>query len=65
VRRNPNAVLIDWRTASSQHPEYFGPDGIHIGTVGARAYTLLIVKQLQPLLSADAVRKKSTIHPEE
>jgi hypothetical protein len=56
VRRYPNAVLIDWRAASSQHPEYFGPDGIHIGTVGARAYTLLIVEQLRPFLSTGTAR---------
>ena len=41
VRRYPNAVLIDWRAASSTHPEYFGADGIHIGAAGARAYTQL------------------------
>ncbi len=58
VRRYPNAVLIDWRTASSAHPEYFGPDGIHIGTVGSRAYTQLIVDQLKPLLVAEPLRKK-------
>ena len=59
VRRYPNAVLIDWRSVGSSHPEYFGADGIHIGTAGARAYTLLIVEQLQPLLAADAPRKKA------
>lgn len=58
VRRYPNAVLIDWRAASSPHPEYFGRDGIHIGAVGARAYTLLIVEQLRPLLSNDTASGK-------
>jgi hypothetical protein len=52
VRRYPNAVLIDWRGASVTHREYFAQDGIHIGSVAARAYTLLIVEQLQGLLSA-------------
>jgi hypothetical protein len=50
VRKYPNAVLIDWRGASVNHPEYFARDGIHIGTVAARAYTQLIVDQLQALL---------------
>ena len=59
VRRYPNTVLIDWRSASSSHPEYFGKDGIHIGAVGARAYTLLIVEGLRPWLSADT-RRRST-----
>jgi len=65
VRRYPNAVLIDWRAASSMHPEYFGADGIHIGMAGARAYTLLIVEQLKPLLSADAAGRKSASDREE
>ncbi len=47
VRRYPNAVLIDWRSASVNHLEYFAPDGIHLGAVAARAYTQLIVEQLQ------------------
>jgi hypothetical protein len=53
VRRFPNAVLIDWRSISRSHPAYFAPDGIHIGTAGARAYTLLIVEQLKPWLTAN------------
>jgi hypothetical protein len=64
VRRYPNAVLIDWRAASSNHPEYFGADGIHIGTVGSRAYTQLIVEQLKPLLAVETPRKKSGCDPE-
>ncbi len=58
VRRYPNAVLIDWRAISSEHPEYFGPDGIHIGTVGRRAYTLLVVEQLQAWRSIGAIIRK-------
>jgi hypothetical protein len=50
VRRYSNAVLVDWRSASMSHPEYFGKDGIHLGSVAARAYTKLIVEQLQALL---------------
>jgi len=47
VRRFPNAVLVDWRDFGLNHPEYFAKDGIHIGAAGARAYTLLVVEQLQ------------------
>jgi hypothetical protein len=50
VRKYPNAVLVDWRSASLDHPEYFGKDGIHLGSVAARAYTKLIAEQLQTLL---------------
>jgi hypothetical protein len=59
VRRFPNAVLIDWRSASSSHPEYFGKDGIHIGLLGARAYTLLIVEHLRPWLSAGTTANRA------
>ena len=52
VRRYPNAVLVDWRSASMSHPEYFGRDGIHLGAVAARAYTRLIVEQLSAILAA-------------
>jgi hypothetical protein len=37
-----NAVLADWRAASSDHPEYFVSDGIHLTPSGARAYASLI-----------------------
>ena len=60
VRRYPNAVLVDWRSVGLDHPEYFGKDGIHIGAAGARAYTLLIVQQLQSLLSANRAGDKQT-----
>lgn len=59
VRRYPNAVLIDWRAVSSGRPEYFAPDGIHIGLAGAQAYTLLIVEQLQTMLAANNASRKS------
>lgn len=63
VRHYPNVILIDWHSASTTHPEYFAPDGIHIGTRGARAYTLLIVERLKPLLSAVTVTRYSTSDP--
>lgn len=37
-----NAVLADWHAASSDHPEYFASDGIHLTQSGARAYASLI-----------------------
>jgi hypothetical protein len=46
VMRYPNAVLVDWHTFGMAHPELFAPDGIHIGTAGAKAYTALVVAQL-------------------
>ena len=40
----PNAVLADWYAASTDHPEYFVSDGIHLTAKGAKAYAQLIKK---------------------
>jgi hypothetical protein len=42
VARYPNAVLADWQAASAGRPDYFAPDGIHLGPAGAQAYAGLI-----------------------
>jgi hypothetical protein len=38
----PNAVLLDWRAASIDHPELFWDDGMHLRPEGAAFYTDLI-----------------------
>lgn len=40
------AVLIDWSTISTGHPEYFAPDGVHLVPAGVRAYVDAISAQL-------------------
>ena len=42
VTRYPNVVLVDWHAASSDHPELFWRDGIHLRPAGARLYADLI-----------------------
>jgi hypothetical protein len=42
VARYPNAVLVDWRAASADHPELFARDGIHLRPAGARLFVDLI-----------------------
>ena len=42
VKRYPNAVLVDWSSASANHPEYFWDDGIHLRPEGATVYAGLI-----------------------
>ena len=37
-----NVTIIDWDTASDDHPEYFVSDGIHLTEAGCTAYTKLI-----------------------
>ena len=39
-----NAVLVDWNSASQNHPEYFASDGIHLTGKGAKTYATLIKK---------------------
>ena len=46
VRRYPNAVLVDWYSASVYHPEYFVSDGVHLQIKGQRVYADLISKRL-------------------
>src|SRR5919202_1375620 len=46
AQRYPNTVLVDWRTASANHPEYFWGDGTNLTLQGAQAYAELIVSQL-------------------
>lgn len=40
------ARLIDWAAISQGHPEYFGPDGVHLVPAGVRAYVDAITAEL-------------------
>ena len=42
------ARLIDWASISAGHPEYFGPDGVHLVPAGVRAYVDAIAAELSP-----------------
>jgi lysophospholipase L1-like esterase len=42
VKRYANAVLVDWSSAGSGHPEWFWGDGIHLRPDGAKAYAAMI-----------------------
>jgi peptidoglycan/LPS O-acetylase OafA/YrhL len=46
VKKYPNAVLVDWNALSSQHPEWFWKDGIHLRPEGAQVYADLIAGTL-------------------
>jgi len=41
-----NVTLVDWATKSSGHPEYFGPDGVHLDQAGINAYINAIKEAL-------------------
>ncbi len=40
------AQLVDWAAVSDGHPEYFGPDGVHLVPAGVRAYVDSITSNL-------------------
>ena len=46
VSRYPNAVLVDWRGASLEHPDFFWDDAIHLRPEGAAAYAALIASSI-------------------
>ena len=43
----PNAFLIDWNSAATDHPEYFGKDGVHLTGAGIDAYASLIARAIE------------------
>ncbi|WP_418969373.1 acyltransferase family protein [Alloscardovia omnicolens] len=63
VQQNPTrALLVDWNTAASAHPEVLGPDGIHTTPDGGGSlYAQTIANALQNWLNQQiATRVKST-----
>jgi peptidoglycan/LPS O-acetylase OafA/YrhL len=68
VPQYSNAVLADWYNASAGHPEYFGPDGVHMDAAGAQAYTHVIVtaleaKAMRALVHAKRAQKSAPKKP--
>ena len=47
VHSHPNAVLADWHATSSNHPEYFVSDGVHLTVTGEDAFARLIARTVQ------------------
>lgn len=48
VSRYPNVAMVDWAALASQHPQWFGGDGTHIGIdgLGATALAALVTTTL-------------------
>lgn len=46
AKKYPQATVIDWREISRDHPEYFGPDGVHLVPDGITAYVGAIMSVL-------------------
>ena len=43
----PQVKLVDWAAISTNHPEFFTPDGVHLVSLGGDVYTAAIVEALQ------------------
>jgi peptidoglycan/LPS O-acetylase OafA/YrhL len=46
VERYPNAVMVDWYSASANHPEYFYSDGYHLRPKAQKVYGDLLSSHL-------------------
>jgi lysophospholipase L1-like esterase len=47
VSRYPNTTIVEWDQISSNHPEYFATDGVHLNPPGVNAYVSAIREVLQ------------------
>ncbi|WP_127593342.1 acyltransferase family protein [Paenibacillus lautus] len=47
VAENPKVTLVDWYSASKDHPEYFRSDGVHLEPEGAEAYTSMLLQAIK------------------
>ncbi|GIO95498.1 hypothetical protein J14TS5_05840 [Paenibacillus lautus] len=45
--QNPKVTLVDWYSASKDHPEYFRSDGVHLEPEGAEAYTSILLQAIK------------------
>ena len=43
----PNAVLVDWNTESSQHPDFFWDDAVHLRPEGAATFANMVVAAIR------------------
>ena len=44
----PNIKLVDWASTANNHPEFFGPDGVHLSDQGSDVYVAAIMDALTP-----------------
>jgi hypothetical protein len=46
AQRYPNVSIVDWNSVSTDHPEYFAPDGVHLVPEGVAVYISEIARYL-------------------
>jgi peptidoglycan/LPS O-acetylase OafA/YrhL len=44
LREYPNAVLLDWASVSTMHPEFFASDDIHLTPSGQQAFVSAVIQ---------------------
>jgi peptidoglycan/LPS O-acetylase OafA/YrhL len=42
-----NTTIVDWNAISTNHPEYFASDGVHLNPPGVNAYVAAILEELK------------------
>jgi peptidoglycan/LPS O-acetylase OafA/YrhL len=47
VSRYPNTTVVDWNRISTNHPEFFAEDGVHLNPPGVNAYVSAILEILK------------------
>ncbi|TRZ84982.1 MAG: acyltransferase [Streptomycetaceae bacterium] len=46
ARKYSQASLVDWKSISDGHPEFFGPDGVHLLPAGISVYVNAILEKI-------------------
>jgi peptidoglycan/LPS O-acetylase OafA/YrhL len=46
ARKYSQASLVDWKSISEGHPEFFGPDGVHLLPAGITVYVNAILEKI-------------------
>jgi hypothetical protein len=66
AREHPGQIIVlDWDRLSAGHPEWFAPDGIHLGsTAGINAYARLVASALQAAPASAPASAPTTIGPQ-
>ena len=61
AKKHKNVYIIDWKSASKGHPEYFVADKIHLTPTGTKAYAKVIYNAIYNLYKKEYDKKKEKI----
>lgn len=46
AKKYKNVHLVNWHSIAKDHPEWFGPDGVHMGPLGSQIYANYLIKSI-------------------